>query len=120
VALPKGKGYFGRVLATFDVKRMPEKDKPLFMDFYGIHVEELLINHKKIDKQYGSFSNGTIDLSKGNALKNGTNTVVVNFFNEYRNDGFGFHSFHDQVDQQQYIYTKFEPAFCHYVFPNFD
>lgn len=42
------------------------------------------------------------------------------FINEYRTDGFGFHSFVDQVDQKQYVYTKFEPAYCHYVLPTFD
>lgn len=42
------------------------------------------------------------------------------FINDYRTDGQGFHSFTDQVDQKQYVYTKFEPAFCHYVLPTFD
>jgi len=121
VALPKGKVFFGQVLATFNVKQMPEKDKPLFMDFYGTKVENLIINGNKINQTASSsYQNGTINLSQGNALKAGKNTVMMHFFNEYRNDGFGFHSFLDQVDQQQYIYTKFEPAFCHYVFPNFD
>ena len=46
--------------------------------------------------------------------------MSLNFINEYRKDGHGFHSFLDQVDNQQYVYTKFEPAFCHYVLPTFD
>jgi len=61
-----------------------------------------------------------VDLSNGNALKNGVNTVSMYFINDYRTDGYGFHSFTDQVDQKQYVYTKFEPAFCHYVMPTFD
>lgn len=121
VALPKGKAFFGQVVATFNVKEMPAEDRPLFMDFYGIHIENLEINGIKINQtNSSSYQNGTINLSKGGALKQGPNTVKMHFFNEYRHDGFGFHSFLDQVDQQQYIYTKFEPAFCHYVFPTFD
>lgn len=44
----------------------------------------------------------------------------MNILNKYRNDGYGMHSFKDQVDKTQYIYTKFEPSFSHYVYPNFD
>jgi len=44
----------------------------------------------------------------------------MDILNKYRNDGYGMHSFIDQVDKSQYIYTKFEPSFSHYVYPNFD
>ena len=40
--------------------------------------------------------------------------------NEYRDDGYGFHSFIDQSDKQQYLYTKLEPAYGQFVFPMFD
>lgn len=68
------------------------------MDFYGIQIDNLIINHKKIEANGSSYMNGTINLSLGNAIKLGENTVLMHFFNEYRNDGFGFHSFVDQVD----------------------
>jgi len=53
-------------------------------------------------------------------LKPGKNIVKVETFSNYSNDGYGLHSFTDQVDQMQYIYTQFEPSYSHYVFPNFD
>jgi len=71
VALPKGKAYFGQVVASFNVKQLPKKDQPLFMDFYGIQIQNLMINHKKIQSNESSYQNGTINLSKGNALKLG-------------------------------------------------
>jgi len=46
--------------------------------------------------------------------------VTIQILNNYRNDGYGLHSFVDQVDMQQYLYTQFEPFYCHYVFPSFD
>ena len=53
-------------------------------------------------------------------LKVGPNEAKINFANKYRNDGNGLHSFTDHADNLQYIYTKLEPSYCHYVFPNFD
>ena len=101
MALPKGKTFFGKIMVNFKLKEMPEKERPLFLDFYGRHIEDLEINGIKISQtNESSFKNGTIDLSQGNALRNGINTVSMNFINEYRTDGFGFHSFVDQVDQK--------------------
>ena len=53
-------------------------------------------------------------------MKIGPNEVKINFANRYRNDANGLHSFTDHTDNLQYIYTKLEPSYCHYVFPNFD
>lgn len=39
---------------------------------------------------------------------------------DYRDDGTGIHSFIDKEDDSQYIFTDFEPAFSHMLFPNFD
>ena len=57
----------------------------------------------------------------------GINTVTIleilkqqNFVNLYRGGGEGIHSFIDPADKLQYVYTKFEPAACHYMFPVFD
>jgi aminopeptidase N len=32
----------------------------------------------------------------------------------------GLHTFIDPEDKEQYLYTQFEPDYCHYVFPCFD
>ena len=53
-------------------------------------------------------------------LKLGKNKVFINFVNLYRGGGEGIHSFIDPADKLQYVYTKFEPAACHYMFPVFD
>ena len=55
-----------------------------------------------------------------NHLRKGANVIQIDFLNKYRNDGNGLHSFVDNVDGKQYLYTNFEPSFCHYVFPTFD
>jgi len=44
----------------------------------------------------------------------------MDFFNKYRTDGMGLHTFLDKEDQKQYLYTQFEPQKANYVFPNFD
>jgi aminopeptidase N len=54
------------------------------------------------------------------SLKVGTNTVEMLYWNKYRNDSVGLHSFIDGVDNEQYLYTQFEPSHAHYVFPCFD
>ena len=54
------------------------------------------------------------------AICNRVSYNKINFFNKYRNDGSGLHSLVDKTDGKQYLYTDFEPAQCHYVFPVFD
>ena len=39
----------------------------------------------------------------------GHNQIEMDFFNKYRTDGIGLHTFLDKEDQKQYLYTKFEP-----------
>ena len=53
-------------------------------------------------------------------LKVGVNVVSMHIFNAYRKDGMGLHSFTDGEDQEQYLYTQFEPDACRWVFPCFD
>lgn len=65
------------------------------------------------------FRDGKI-LLQNDLLKVGANKVTVELINNYRNDGYGIHSFTDKVDSHQYLYTQFEPNYCHYVFPSFD
>ena len=46
--------------------------------------------------------------------------MTLNLFSKYRNDGEGLHTFTDEVDGQQYLYTQFEVDLQRYVFPAFD
>jgi len=88
MAVPKGKTFFGKMMVTFKLKELPDVSQPLFMDFYGRHIEDLQINGIKISQTpQSSFKNGTVDLSNGNALKIGNNSVSMYFINDYRSDG---------------------------------
>lgn len=48
------------------------------------------------------------------------NEMEINFMNAYRSDGDGLHSFIDDVDKEQYLYTYLFPDKCNYVMPVFD
>ena len=48
------------------------------------------------------------------------NQLSVLILNKYSKDGCGLHSFIDGKDGEQYIYTQFEPDYCHMVFPCFE
>lgn len=116
LTLPKGSTYFGKATIQFDLSRVPSSyDQPLFLDYLGTKISKLVVNEQDVQP---NFDNGMIFLQKG--LRPGKNIVSFIFLNNYRNDGAGMHSFIDNVDGHQYLYTKFEPAFCHYVFPTFD
>lgn len=120
MAFPKGKAYFGEAIITFNMTRnLTEKDDTLFLDFVGTSISHLSVNDEQItEENKPDFDNGMIFLSKG--LQEGSNTVKLHFLNDYRNDGYGIHSFMDKEDGKQYLYSKFEPAFCHFAFPTFD
>ena len=52
LALPKGKVFFGQVEIDFYLKSMGEDKKPLFLDFFGVDVGDILINDKQILDKY--------------------------------------------------------------------
>ena len=121
LALPKGDHFFGRCTVNFDLSEAPAKK--FYLDFRGLKIANLKINGTAIQNESGEdqtvFLNHAISLAPQH-LKVGTNVVEMNFWNKYRNDSIGLHSFVDGEDQEQYIYTQFESSFCHYVFPCFD
>ena len=121
IALPKGDTFFGHVKIQFSAKEAPSKDKPLFLDFLGKKIKNVKINGEQIaaldNAEYIKTSRIPMPSDK---LKKGQNVVEMDFLSQYRNDGQGLHSYIDQVDQKQYLYTNFEPSYAHYLFPNFD
>lgn len=121
LSLPKGATYFGKAAISFDLNKVPgANEEPLFIDFFGTDVANMIINDKAVTADVGSyFREGKIILHS-DMLKVGKNKVTVELINNYRNDGYGIHSFTDKVDNHQYLYTQFEPNYCHYVFPSFD
>jgi len=81
----------------------------------------LVINGNQITKLDKTVFDGNRIRFDSKFLKNGQeNKVEIVFFNNYRNDGDGLHSFIDSSDKQQYLYTHLEPEYCHYVMPVFD
>lgn len=122
LSLPKGAQYFGKAAVSFNLTKVPgPKEDPIFFDFFGTDVANLVINGKPVPSlAVGSyFRDGKIILDSS-FLQVGLNRVTVELINNYRNDGYGIHSFTDKVDLNQYLYTQFEPNYCHYVFPSFD
>jgi aminopeptidase N len=121
IALPKGDAFFGHVKVQFSAKEAPSKDKPIFLDFLGKKIKNVRINGEQIsaldNTEYIKTSRIPLPSDK---LKKGQNVVEMDFLSQYRNDGQGLHSYIDQVDQKQYLYTDFEPSYAHYLFPNFD
>lgn len=105
----------GQTTIKFNLSKKPEKE--LFIDFEGKQINNVQINGKpSAQNSYDGFR----ILLDSNLLQVKENTVLITFLNGYRNDGDGLHSFVDQTDGQQYLYTHLEPDYCHYVMPIFD
>jgi aminopeptidase N len=114
LVLPKGEYYNGHITIEFTCKVIPEDD--LFLDFRGLKVANLKVNGTEV---VADFLNHRIQLAASHLVL-GPNTVSLFILNKYRNDGVGLHTFIDQQDKLQYLYTQFETDYCHYVFPCFD
>jgi hypothetical protein len=51
LALAKGPEYFGTVMISFNLTKVPEDAKPLFLDFVGKEIYDLEINGMKASNQ---------------------------------------------------------------------
>jgi len=101
--LPKGNHYFGRILVSFGLKKIPPSD--LFLDFRGVSISNYSVNGNKIsDNQV--FKNHKIIIPTSFLHSDlSTNKLEVYVYSKYRKDGCGLHSFEDSSDQTQYLYT---------------
>jgi aminopeptidase N len=111
LSLSPGQTYAGVVKVDFEVSR---DDFPLWLDYNGRTVSEVMINGVSCKVNY---ERGRVGLP---SLPCGNNTVLVVFHNEYSNDGFGFHRFQDPGDNKVYLYTQFSPFQANRMFPCFD
>jgi len=101
LSLPKGPMYFGKTIVKFNLSRVPKAgEPPLFIDYFGADVSNLSINGKDVGKETNYYRNGMIVLDQTDKLIVGQNMITIQILNNYRNDGYGLHSFVDQVDMQ--------------------
>jgi hypothetical protein len=59
--IPVGKNYFGIVNIQLYLKKIPNDEKPLFLDYYGNYIEKFEINGQFANSSL-AFKNGTIIL----------------------------------------------------------
>jgi aminopeptidase N len=104
----------GRLMMNF--LYYPKTQNDLFLNFYG-EVEEVKINNQAVTTNY---KDRRIYLDHIRLKKNENNEVIILFSVKYERGGVGLHHFIDPIDQQEYLYTQFEPYECHLAVPVFD
>eukprot|EP01124_Arcella_intermedia_P006315 TRINITY_DN1372_c0_g1_i1.p1 TRINITY_DN1372_c0_g1~~TRINITY_DN1372_c0_g1_i1.p1 ORF type:complete len:857 (+),score=169.94 TRINITY_DN1372_c0_g1_i1:33-2603(+) len=110
--------YEGRIGIRFDYTAV-EGAKELFLDFKGKKVVSFVVNgEEKVTKDSAFFSRNRIQF--GSFLKAGKVDLQIVYVNDYDHGGDGFHQFVDPEDKQEYLYTMFEPFYCHRWIPCFD
>lgn len=103
---------------TFDLS---DNKTPLTIDLNEAQVTKLIINNTvaaepTLKKSY----NGWFITLPAQQLKQGTNTVTVNYTRKHSTNGEGLHRFKDPVDGKVYLYSHFEPAAAQQMFALFD
>jgi len=100
LSIPKGALYFGKATVTFHLAKVPAAtEQPVFLDFFGTDVANLMINDQPVlSSEFGSYFRDGMIILDPKFLKVGDNKVVLELINNYRNDGYGLHSFTDKVD----------------------
>jgi aminopeptidase N len=96
-----------------------QQNADVVFDFAGKAVTTVNVNGVETDNFRFDDEEASIILPKG-LLSKGANTVTVVFEGTYSHDGAGFHQFIDPSDGKEYLYTNFEPADAHRLFPSFD
>ena len=87
-----------------------------FIDLTGDTIEFFALNGDPIDNPDWNGHRVTLP---GNLLK-AENLLHITYENEYDHTGNGFHQFIDPEDNQEYLYSNFEPFNAHRLLPCFD
>jgi aminopeptidase N len=111
--LHKGETFNGLVEIGFKVKRT---DADTFLEFSGKKLTTVELNGTNLPEF--KLEKGYLHLPK-ELLKEGLNTFIAQFENNYFHDGNGIHSYIDE-DGNQYIHTQTEPHAGNRIFPMFD
>ena len=106
--------YSGTLEATFTIETNPET----FLDFTGFEITTLILNGRIIADP--SWNGHRLLIRARDGLLTGVNTIRLEYINEYDHTGDGFHQFIDPEDDQEYVYSNFEPYSAHRLFPCFD
>ena len=113
-----GKTFHGHVLINFSLNSQSAASDGIFVDYHGEKVHSLHVNGKQV-MEGSPYRDHRIYFPK-EMLKEGANSVSVTFESYYVKDCQGMHYFMDKEDGEEYLYTQFEAANAHCVFPCFD
>ena len=108
------KTYSGVLRTTFVVQNSSE----IFLDFTGSEITSFELNGAAVADLNWNGHRLRIGLQDG--LITGENSIELKYLNEYDHTGDGFHQFIDPEDNQEYVYSNFEPYSAHRLFPCFD
>ncbi len=94
---------------------------PLTIDLSEAKINNIVINGKEMtSKQLLKSYNSWFITLPAKTLKQGKNTVTVEFTRKHSTNGEGLHRFKDPVDDKVYLYSHFEPAAAQQMFALFD
>lgn len=105
--------YKGQARLEAELNRL---DLPLSIDFLAKKITSLKINGEELKKF--PTRKGSFDIPQ--KLLSQKMTVEVNFENDYSEEASGFQRVRDPEDENEYLYTDFEPYHAHKLFPCFD
>ena len=104
--------YQGKITIIFEVS----DDDNVIVDFTGSEIVTLVLNETSVGNP--DWDGHKLNLPQNLIQKN--NTVEVTYINQYDHTGDGFHQFIDPEDNEEYLYSNFEPYGAHKLFPCFD
>jgi aminopeptidase N len=112
----------GKTVIRFDIKpKAKEQGNPILLDLEGGTVTALSLNKKELtDFNTPERFDGHHLFFKIEELQNASNEIEVSYSHPYSDTGNGLHRFKDPADQEEYLYSNFEPYNAHRMFPCFD
>jgi aminopeptidase N len=105
--------FAGDTTVAFDLS---DAGSPLTLDLDKATIGKLVVNGHALTPDYNDWF---ITLPAA-SLKKGRNTVEVAYTRAHSTNGEGLHRYVDKADGRVYLYTHFEPAAAHQMFPTFD